>query len=182
VEGIKSTKIYVGIDTNYYWEQKVDITRFHLSVVPRESRYFWLGGALVKPASNSSFIMEDDDTFKIFPEFIVAQKVFDNRLTFRAGLLEGKFGGGIDYDPLPKLRDVLLLSVEARGSYNQSNFDENIDTSLIRAKLRVNFAKYFHFEVGGNNLAENPAFFAGIGFEYLDEDISKIIGLIGAGK
>jgi len=196
VEGIKQTKIFVGGDLNYYYHQDVSIARFHLKVVPRESRYFWLGGAIFNPASTSNITMDEDSerNYRVFPEFIVAQKIFDNRLTLRAGLIEGKFGGGVDYTVQSKekeiingkvkdkISDLLMFTVEGRTTYDDEKFDEHLDNSLVRAKIRLKLFKYFHLEVGGDNLLNDPAFLVGFGFEYMDEDISKIVGLIGAGK
>ena len=64
----------------------------------------------------------------------------------------------------------------------RETFDEGIDYMLLRARARMNVMKYFYVEVGGDNLWNEPGFFIGIGFEYLDEDISKIVGLLGAGS
>jgi hypothetical protein len=196
VEGIKATKIFVGGDLNYYYHQDVAVARFHLRIVPRESRYFWLGGAIFNPASTSDITMEEDSerNYRVFPEFIVAQKIFSNRITLRAGLIEGKFGGGVDYalqkkekeivdgKPKDKINDLLLFSIEGRTTYDTEKFDEHLDKALLRAKVRVKVFKYFNLEFGGDNLLNDPGFLVGFGFEYMDDDISKIVGLIGAGK
>ena len=183
VESIKSTRIYVGLDSGYYYHQDMTISRFHLKVVPRPNRYFWLGGTFFNPSPESSVTMNiDDQNYRVFPDLQVAQKFYDNRLTLRGGLLEGKFGGGIDFQPLPAVKDDFLLTIEGRDTYKDDDFNEHIDTTLVRVKARIKLLRYLHLEVGGNNLLDNPGFFVGIGFEYLDEDISKIVGLIGAGK
>ncbi|MBI4833640.1 MAG: MCE family protein [Planctomycetes bacterium] len=183
VEGIKSTKIYVGGDSDYYIGQDVAISKLHLRVVPRETRYFWLGGAIFNPTSDSKITIKRGDlNYKIVPEAIIAQKIFDQRLIIRGGLMEGKFGGALDYVPIPEIGESLLLSIEVRDTFDDDDFNENIDTFLVRVKAKVKLLKYFSLEVGGDNLMDDAGFFAGIGFEYMDEDISKIVGLIGAGK
>ena len=194
VESIKSTQIFVGMDDNYYYHQNLNIAKLHLKVVPRDTRYFLIGGAVLNPSadSNISTSSTDDTNYKLVTEFIVAQKVFDNRITFRFGLLEGKIGGGIDYSPRPltaerrkldiRAKEVFQFTLEGRDTYDDNRFNENLDRVLLRAKARSNFSKYFHVELGSNDLLNKPGFFFGVGFEYLDEDISKIVGLIGAGK
>ncbi|MEK7448284.1 MAG: MlaD family protein [Planctomycetota bacterium] len=215
VEGIKSTKIYVGGETNYYAHQDVSISGIHLKIVPRESRYFWVGGKIFYPASDSKITLAaDEPDYKIMPELLIAQKIFDNRLTLRGGLLEGRLGGGLDYVPFPgksaslqpkqdgpadqssssrlgrdstvatsaDWKENILLTIEGRDVFDDDDFNEQIDDFLLRAKVKIKFFKYFNLEVGGDNLLHDPAWLVGIGFEYLDEDISKIVGLIGAGK
>ena len=181
VESIKQTKIFVGLDGTSYDEYSE--TRFHLKVVPRETRYFWLGASIIKPTGDTHITMDVDDTNgKVVPEFIVAQKIFDQRITLRAGLMEGRFGGGVDYSPLPQAKDILTLTLEGRKTFDTEDFNENLEDPIIRAKFNLKFLKYFHIEMGRDDLLNNPGFFVGIGFEYMDEDISKIVGLIGAGK
>lgn len=196
VESIKTTKIFVGGENDFYYKQDVNITKFHLKVVPRESRYFWLGGAIFNPASDSK-ITSKEDSYKAVTEFMIAQKIFDNQITIRGGLFEGQVGGGIDFvtrSPLTegnlseakkgetKYKDVWRWSIEGRDTFDTKQFNENLNKPLLRIKTRLNISKYFHIEFGGDNLLNDSAFFIGIGFEYMDEDISKIVGLIGAGK
>ncbi|MDI6788023.1 MAG: hypothetical protein QME51_06605, partial [Planctomycetota bacterium] len=187
VESIKSTKIFVGAEGNFY--DDASIMNFHIRVVPRESRYFLLGGAIINPSDDTSISATVTGTAaeqKFATEFIVAQKLFDCRLTLRAGLLEGKIGGGVDYAPFPAAKDTVLFTVEGRNTYIDSDFNERMEMkkkTLVRVKATLKFLKYFHIAIGSNDIRnKNPDFFVGIGFEYLDEDISKIIGLVGAGK
>jgi phospholipid/cholesterol/gamma-HCH transport system substrate-binding protein len=199
VESIKTTKIFVGGENDFYYKQDVNITKFHLKVVPRESRYFWLGGAIFNPASNSKITMEEDveHSYKAVTELMIAQKIFDNQITLRGGLLEGQAGGGIDFvtrSPLAeenssdakkgeaKYKDIWRWSIEGRDTFDAKDFNENLHKPLLRIKTRLNISQYFHIELGGDNLLNDAAFFIGIGFEYMDEDISKIVGLVGAGK
>lgn len=181
VDSIKQTKIFVGLDGFSYDEYTS--TRFHLKVVPRETRYFWLGASILNPTGDTDITMDTADTNgKVVPEFIVAQKLFEQRITLRGGLMEGRFGGGIDYSPIPKAKDILTLTLEGRKTFDTEDFNENLEDPIVRAKFRLKFLNYFHIEMGQDDLLNDPGFFVGIGFEYMDEDISKIVGLIGAGK
>ncbi|MFH1227582.1 MAG: MlaD family protein [Planctomycetota bacterium] len=181
VESIKQTKIFVGLDENF--GEEYTNTRFHLKVVPRETRYFWLGASIISPADDSHITSDNKSPDgKVVPEFIVAQKLFDTRLTLRAGLMEGRFGGGVDYAPIKQNKDILLLTIEGRKGYDTEDFNEHVEDPIVRAMVRLKLFSYFHLDIGRDDILNRGGFFAGIGFEYMDEDISKIVGLIGAGK
>ncbi|MFA5793469.1 MAG: MlaD family protein [Candidatus Brocadiia bacterium] len=181
VESIKQTKIYVGLDENI--NPEYTNTRFHLKIVPRDTRYFWLGASIINPTDDSHITSDGSNPDgKVAAEFLVAQRLFDKRLTLKAGLMEGRFGGGLDYAPIPQKKEILLLTVEGRSAYAAADFNENAEDPIVRAMVRLKLFKYFHLDIGTNDILNRPGFFAGFGFEYMDEDISKIVGLIGAGK
>ncbi|MBI5361117.1 MAG: MCE family protein [Planctomycetes bacterium] len=182
VESIKQTKTFVGVDTDYYSTRKTLITRFHLKVVPRDSRYFLLGGALYSGGDEDETITasaKEDSMLSFEPEFIIAQKIFDNKLTLRGGLLEGKLGGGVDYAPWGDTN--YQFTMEGRDTFDDLDFNEGLDNFLLRFKVNKPFATYFHVEAGVDDILNDPGLFLGIGFEYLDEDITKVVGLISAG-
>jgi len=104
----------------------------------------------------------------------IGLRFFDNRLTVRGGLLEGRVGGGLDFRIWD--RDV-IATVEGRDVWSKEK-DENIDPFLIRAFVDVNVWWGFYFRVGGDNLLDEPGFYGGAGLRIRDEDIKNLFAFM----
>lgn len=192
LEPVIKTKVIAGGESKYFIDSKEFISKFYVRIEPRESRYFLLGGSVMALDRDGIINYEDkpknkDQSFlKI--DLLVAYKFFDNRLTFRGGLLEGKFGGGFDYEfPMTgTLLTGIVLSAEAREAYNDNNIDENLRATLGRAFATVKLGSHFKIFAGTNRLFNKPPtgdeMFLGAAFEYLDDDIKSFATLIGLSR
>ncbi|MFH1022529.1 MAG: MlaD family protein [Planctomycetota bacterium] len=181
VEGMGRLETYVDGQSIGYDRQKLAITKLGLRIVPRPTRYFYLGGVVFNPMDQSPVTINSSQEYFIRPEFLAAQKLWKNRVTLRGGLLEGKLGGGVDVE-LPRRWGQAF--VEARGMYETpDNIDEGRDNAyLLRAGVSLRVWKYFRVMAGADSLQERPGVFAGVGFAYVDRDITRVVGLMGAAK
>ncbi|MHC4662931.1 MAG: MlaD family protein [Planctomycetota bacterium] len=188
------TNVIVGY--HEYNGQELGVAKIGLKLIPRRSRYFYVGGSIMRPDRNGpvSFDIDDQEDGKdiIFIDLLVAQHIpihkIDGKdsdwrnliLTAKAGLIEGKAGGGLDLDFLKDFR----LSVEGRQAHTDSNdFHENIDgDTLLRAELSYTFAKYFRIHVGADNLLDDPDWSAGFSIEWKDDDIRALVSVAGASQ
>jgi len=124
--------------------------------------------------------------------------LLDRHLTIRAGLLEGKGGGGADFE----WEDWGLFSwparftFEGRDAYN-SVFRENIDEQIAGPMMRVyariplwirrdnwfeTLLSIVKVDVGINRLTKNQELMAGISLDWPDEDIRTLVGFIGTAR
>ncbi|MBI4713514.1 MAG: MCE family protein, partial [Planctomycetes bacterium] len=149
LEPVIKTKVIAGAESKYFIDSKEFISKFYVRIEPRESRYFLFGGSVMTLDRDGIINYENkpknkDQSF-LKVDLLVAYKFFDNRLTFRGGLLEGKFGGGFDYEfPMTgALFTGIVLSAEARETYRDNNIDENLRATLGRAFATVKLGNHF---------------------------------------
>ncbi|TET38455.1 MAG: MCE family protein [Planctomycetota bacterium] len=195
MEPLARLKTNVIVGHHSYNGQELGVTRFGIKLIPRRSRYFLLGGSLMSPDKNGPIVFDEDDKDNgksiIFIDLQVAQHIWLNEvenkpddwrnviLTGRVGLLEGKFGAGVDLDFCKNLR----LTVEARDSHtDHKDFDENVEGTLLRSEISFKFAKYFRVHVGADNLIDDPDWSFGFSVEFEDPDIRALVAVAGTGQ
>lgn len=191
LDPIVSTRVFAGIESKYYGESEMSISKFYIKIFPRPERYFLVGGSALSLDVDGDIKFEDklkkrkrDQSF-IKADVLFAYKLFNNRLTFRTGLLEGKFGGGIDFE-IPITSSIISsisFTLEGRDAYNSvddDDVDEGVSGALIRAYASATFWRHLTIYAGASRLFDDDSeFMAGICFEYKDEDIKNFITLIG---
>ena len=192
-EPVVKTKVYLGVNGKYYPESKMTISDIFLRIEPRESKYFILGGSIMSLDKNGDVSFDKQQTEGADQTFIkanvqIAYRFFDNSFTFRTGLIEGKFGGAIDYEE--PISDSFItgfaFSLEARDGYNNvadEKIDENLPAAMVRAYGSLTLWNHLKVYVGTSRLtSDTPEFMTGIAFEYLDEDIKSFVALLGLSR
>ncbi len=194
----KKFKTYVGLGAKFHSEQDMMVYRIYLRVEPDDDKFFMVGASWLSLDKNGEVDYDgrndgdrDDDTF-FFMEALAGYKFFDNFLTLKLGIIEGRFGGGIDLDfNMPFLYDTSLrFSFEARMAFADKDFDgakinENIEPFLFRFEVSMFLFRHIRLFFGGNNLEglfDNIAWSAGLSFEYNEEDVRNLLGLFGLAK
>ncbi|MFH1708698.1 MAG: MlaD family protein [Planctomycetota bacterium] len=188
MKSLTQLKTYVRVQDEYLGGLQLNALSAGLRIEPRPSRYFYLGGVFLQPVGDSLVTTaETDDTLVLFPEVLIAQRVFDNRLTLKAGLIEGKVGGGFDWDIFNRRDEVtgltiskLTWQVEGRDFYDDqdANFDENVDEYIVRTRFEYKFLRYFFLRAGVDDILNNAGYSIGFGFEYVDQDITTVVGIM----
>lgn len=189
---VVQTKVYLGVNSKYYAESKATISSIFLKTYPNEWRYFLVGGSFLSFDKDGIVNFRDKQTENKNQTFIKADLQLaytfpwgHQRFTFRPGLLEGKIGGGIDWE-IPVTTTGLFpltISLEGRDAYNSvanERIDENLHGGLFRAYATIKLSNYFQAYVGESRLFDKKAeFMAGFCFSYLDEDIKSLVVLLG---
>ncbi len=187
---LASLRTLLGVEYRTFYETKVSEAMVYMDVYPAENKFLHLGGMSIsvpEDSKNATESQQENDgnqnLLKIDAQ--LGYKFFDNRLTLRGGLLEGKPGGGIDYEwNLPYVHHDVRFTIEGRDAYNDVG-DEDYDE---KAGMIYNFEvssrvwKYLRLEAGISRLGADAEFYTGFAFEWEDDDIRKFIGLISAAK
>jgi len=143
----------------------------YLQIEPNPSKVYRVGVSLLSGENTEAERTDSPDTEL---DAQIGLRFFSNRLTARAGLLEGRVGGGLDY---LIWRDHLLATVEGRDVWTKDK-DEHIEPFLLRAGFTVNIWWGFYAYLGADNILDHPGFNGGLGLRIQDEDIKSLFGLI----
>lgn len=171
-----------------------------------EDKYLFAGAAFLSldPDGDIAFerqITDNESDTIIKPEIYLAYRVpwfLDRRLTVRAGFIEGKPGGAIDFlwEDWLFIQHPVQFTLEIRDSYNDlsdEDIDEGIHGPLVRAwakmplwtgrdswpELLLSTVRVYG---GFSRIGDDPEGFIGIGLEWPDEDIRSLISLIGLAR
>ncbi|MHC4605876.1 MAG: MlaD family protein [Planctomycetota bacterium] len=199
-------KAWLGADYKSYAETEHSISRVFVRFEPDETKYFQAGAAFMSfSADGDNVVFEDqveknDDQLFLKPEILLAYRVpwyFKNHLTVKAGMLEGKIGGGIDFywEDWGSFQHRVDVCFEIRDAYNDledEDLDENIGGPMTRLFLKTPVfpkmdgwaASLLHnvkFFAGVSRLQDDPEFTFGIGLEFIERDVRTLIGLLGTG-
>jgi len=192
LEPVVKTKVFLGVSSKLYPESQATISDVFLRIEPREDKYFLMGGSIMSldKSGTLSFDKQSEDKDRIFikANVQIAYKFLDNSFIFRTGLIEGKFGGAIDYEE--PISDSFItkfaFSLEARDGYNSvddERLDENLPAAMVRAYGSLTFWNHFKVYLGTSRLtSDTPEFMTGILFEYMDEDIKSFVSLLGLSR
>ncbi len=164
-------RIYIGAEYAYNERNKHGLTKAYIEIEPSPSKLYRLGVSMLS-GEGTEADTTDDPHSEIDAQ--IGMRFFDNRLTVRAGILEGRVGGGLDFRIWD--RDV-IATVEGRDVWSKEK-DENIDPFLLRAFVDVNVWWGFYFRVGGDNLLDEPGFYGGAGLRIRDEDIKNLFAFM----
>ena len=194
-------------DYTSYSDTDSSMSTIGIRIAPDEDKYIFAGASLwslKKDGKKITFdkqIKENEDETKLLVDFQLAYRarwLFDRHLTIRGGYLEGKPGGGIEFN----WQDWGLFSYpvqftfEARDAYNsvkREDIDEGISGPLLRAYVSIPLwiRKETWLEVilsavklhaGVNRIGSDPEFLVGLSLEWPDEDIRTMVALLAAGR
>ena len=164
-------RIYIGAEYAYNTRNKHGLGKVYLEIEPSPSKLYRVGVSILSGEGTEADTTDSPDS-EIDAQ--IGLRFFDNRLTIRAGLLEGRVGGGLDFRIWD--RDV-VATVEGRAVWTKEK-DENIDPFLLRAFVDVNVFWGFYLRVGGDNLVDEPGFYGGAGLRIRDEDIKNLFAFM----
>ena len=195
-------RVLIGSDYTPYPDSEYSSARLFLRIWPDETKYFhagvsfWSLSATGETIAFKKQIEEGDDDVKALADLYAMYKIpwfFDYHIGVRAGLIEGKGGAGIDIDF--KLGDwPLLASFDIRDAYGHvedEDIDENIRGPMTRAYLQAPLwspkgdewwklvLHAIKVRAGASRLHDDPEFFITGGFEFEDQDLRTLIGLLG---
>jgi len=196
---VATTKAYLGTQYTTFSNSEYGMAKVYVRIEPSEDKYFLVGGSFFSFDTDTEIgydkKQEGDSQTIVKPDLQIGYRVpwiLDKRMLVRAGLLEGKPGGGVElnWDDWLFFKYPVLLTVEGRDAYNSvpnEDMDEEINGALVRAYGKVALAQSGFFRniklyAGANRITDRPEFMGGIGFEYEEEDIRTLIGLIGLSR
>jgi len=197
--------VEVVVDSKQYDDSRLNISRLGIRISPSEDKYFFLGAAFLTLNSEGDILFEDilsdNSTTEIKVDAVLAYRIpwfLDRRLTVRAGMIEGKPGGGVDltWDEWLLFNHPITLTVEGRDAYDDlddEDIDERLDGPLFRAYAmtpvwtrRENWFETLlstiRLYAGVSRIGEDPEAMVGIGLEWSDEDIRTLVGLISVAR
>jgi phospholipid/cholesterol/gamma-HCH transport system substrate-binding protein len=191
IGGIAKLETHMGVGYSYFDRMDYTNAKLSLKVVPRDTRYLLIAANFITPSSPSSpdTLSYNENTTDqgrgfVFMDVMLAQtfrwnetdtnRSNDATLTFRAGLLEGKFGAAVDFEFWNRWR----VTAEARYQHKETTFHEEIDGYLGRAYLAMKLFDYFSVYGGVDNFGDHGAGMFGVSVEWVDRDVRSFVGLI----
>lgn len=198
--------VEVVIDSKLYDESDVTISRLGVRISPSDDKFFYAGAAFMSFSGTGEVLFDEFEdgnstSTEIKGELQVGYRIpwfLDKRITVRAGLLEGRPGGALEFrwDQWLLFEHPVDLTFEARDGYNdvdEDEIDEQIDGPMLRlfarAPLWTRKANWFELLLstvrlygGISRLGEDPEGMVGIGIEWPDSDFRALIGLIGIAR
>ncbi len=164
-------RIFLGAEAAYNSRNQHSLTKAYVEIEPTPSKLYRVGFSLLAGEGTEADRTDDPSTEL---DAQIGLRFFDNRLTVRGGLLEGRVGGGLDFRIWG---EDLVLTVEGRDVWSKEK-DENIDPFLLRAYIDTKVWWGFYLRLGGDNLLDEPGFYGGAGLKLRDDDIKLLFGLI----
>ncbi len=199
------SKLWLETESRSYFESDMTVTRLGIRIEPDDSKYFWASAAFLGLSEKGDIVTFEDQLSKgkdqtiIVPDVGLAYRVpwfLDNRLTVKAGLLEGKPGGALEFlwEDWGAFKHPVLFVLEARDAYNsveEDDIDENIDGGMFRAWVKTSLwgkpdrwweeiLQATKLYAGASRIGDDDMdFFAGLGLEWEDKDIRSLVSLLG---
>lgn len=204
---VARTQVYVHTEAKFYPDSDHSIARVGVRIEPDDSKYFYGGvSAFSLQAKSGTLAFENQiekgkDQLILKPDLAVAYRIpwiLDKRITVRAGLLEGKPGGGVDFtwEDWGFFRHPVTFTFEARDYYSdvdEEDLDENVRGAMARAFVQTSLwnrgeewwqklLSSVNVYGGVNRIGNDPEYLVGIGLEWRDDDIRNLVGLLGLGR
>ena len=165
-------QFYIGGETMYNVDTERFLSKAYVQIEPTPSKVYMVGVSLLTGPGTEAEYTDDPD---VEVDAQIGLRFIDDRLTLRAGMLEGRFGGGVDFRIWEK---KLIATVEGRSVWTKEK-DEGIDPFLLRARLTMDLIWGFYVHAGGDNLLDKAAVNVGAGLRIRDDDIKALFGVAG---
>ncbi|MCX6348427.1 MAG: MlaD family protein [Candidatus Aureabacteria bacterium] len=175
VSRAERVEFYIGAQSAYNIDTRKYLSKVYVQIEPTSSKLYYLGfSRLAGPGTQSETTDDPDNEF----DAQIGLRFFSDRLTVRAGLLEGRVGGGLEWRIWDR---KLVATVEARDVWTKEK-DEGISPFLLRAYVNLDLIWGFYLMAGGDNLLDNPAPIVGGGLRLRDDDIKALFGVASLGQ
>lgn len=167
-------EFYIGAQSVYNFDTEQSLSKAYIQIEPTSSKVYHVAfSMLAGPGTEAEHTDDPDNEF----DAQIGLRFFDDRLTLRGGLLEGRVGGGTDWRIWDR---KLVATVEGRDVWTKEK-DEGIRPFLLRAYLSADLFWGFYLQVGVDDILDHPAPMAGGGLRIRDDDIKALIGALGIG-
>jgi len=194
--GANRLRTFLGIEARSNPLQRRTQAFLFLKISPSARKEYLLGGNFYinyeepDPAAYPDIEWREASFECMTFTLLLGWRFFHERLTLKAGAVEGVPGGVAEYSVRhgktgseSGLAPVHLttFSLEARAldkRYESSDYEEWKTPLILRAFVRRTFGNGLTVFVGGDNLLNVPRFLVGFRFEYLDEDIKYVAGTV----
>jgi phospholipid/cholesterol/gamma-HCH transport system substrate-binding protein len=204
----RASRAVIEVVTDYqtYHTSKETIAHLGVRIGPDEDKYFQAGAALMSLDKTGPILFKQQqknyENATIYKaDVLVAYRapwLLDRHLTVRGGLMEGKPGGGVDFnwEDWGLFSYPLTFTFEARDAYNsvpREDIDEQIAGPMMRAYMRVplwirkdnwfeSLLSMVRVYAGVNRVGKDQEFLGGLSLDWPDEDFRTLIGLLGTAK
>ncbi|HOO76441.1 MAG TPA: MlaD family protein [bacterium] len=166
-------KVYLGAEANYNVSTQQLLTKAFIQVEPNSSKMYRIAVTMLSGPGTEADVKDDVD-YQFDAQ--IGFRFFDDVLTLRGGLLEGRVGGGIDVRLYQ--RDI-VATLEARDVWTHEK-DEHIEPFLMRGYVTAFFLWGFYVRAGVDNILDEPALYCGGGLFIEEQDIITFFGLLTA--
>jgi phospholipid/cholesterol/gamma-HCH transport system substrate-binding protein len=168
-------EFYIGAESAYNFDTRRSLSKAYFEIEPTSSKIYRIAFSMLSGEGTEADRTDEPDS-----EFDaqIGLRFFSDRLTLRAGMLEGRMGGGADWRIWDR---KIIATVEGRDVWTREK-DEGISPFLLRAYIDADLFWGFYIRVGVDDILDNPAPMAGGGLRIRDDDIKALIGAVGLGS
>jgi phospholipid/cholesterol/gamma-HCH transport system substrate-binding protein len=201
-----NARIDVAADYKYYSREEMSVTKLGLRIGPDEDKFLYAGGDILGLNKNGTIDYKKQQEFDISygyfkPEVYLAYRapwLLDRHLLVRAGYLEGKPGGALDFSwqDFGACTYPITLTLEGRDTYKRvdvESIDEGLTKPLFRAYLNVPLwirnntwwemlLSMIYVTGGIDRIGSKPEAMFGVGGEWADQDVRTLVALIGTAR
>jgi phospholipid/cholesterol/gamma-HCH transport system substrate-binding protein len=201
----RSVVEFVG-SSSYMSKEEMELTKIGIRITPSEDKFIYIGASIMGLNRNGDILFrkqieqgENDTLTKA--DILLGYRVpwfLDRHLTVKAGLLETKPGGGVEFgwEDWGLFTHPVQFCLEGRTSYNSvenQKLDEKVTGALLRAYVKTSLwdrrdtwyellLSSIKVYAGVNRLGGRGELMTGLGLEWPDDDLRMLVGFIGLAR
>jgi phospholipid/cholesterol/gamma-HCH transport system substrate-binding protein len=187
----------------YLSKSESQLTKVGIRISPSDDKFIYLGAAIWNLNNNGDILYKNQPDPQTFTkaDLQLGYRIpwfLDHRLTLRGGLIEGKAGGGLDFNwsDWGAFSHPVQFTVEGRQAYNsvaRYDIDEETGGAMWRAYARLPLwtrrdtwvellLSSISLYAGVNRIGSHSELLAGVSIEFPDDDIRTLVGFIGLAR
>jgi hypothetical protein len=184
--GISGLKIYTGIKGGVNIDSGASMGGAYVRLEPKPWKSYEVGLGYRGAPDDRDTIDDDPEKLNVDFDLLVGYRFFRDdedelyRLWLRAGLIESKIGGQVDYALWgDRLTATAMLRNKHDGFDERDRRFEEGSNPMLRSWLEWRFWRRVGVIAGVDDILDDPGPWIGIRGELLDNDIRNMVGLAG---
>ena len=166
------------------WAARTDL---YMKMVPNSSKEYFIGASFYlnydEPEAASGLEPRESLFDGLAFTGLLGWRYFDDSLTLRLGAIESMPGGSLEYCfyhggsiDTKKTPHITSLQIELRMM--DKDYEDWDTEYMARAFVKHDFGNGWILKIGGDDLFNTPRFVMGFAFEWVDQDVKYLTGVL----